>query len=42
MEFYNYGFWIIAKVKKVLKFFAFLGNDISINEVIIYFFILFI
>jgi len=39
---YNYGFWIIANVRKVLKFTVFLGNDISITEVIIYFFILFI
>jgi len=33
MEFYNYGFWTIVGVIKVLNFPAFLGNDSSLNAV---------
>jgi len=33
MEFYNYGFWTLVGVIKVLNFLAFLGNDISLNVV---------
>jgi len=33
MEFYNYGFWILFGVIKVLNFPAFFGNDISLNIV---------
>jgi len=35
-----YGFLIIVGVIKVLKFFTFLGNDISLNAIYLYFFIL--
>jgi len=39
---YNYGFWIVIEVNKVLKFPVFLGNEVLTNEVdvvILYFII---